>query len=113
MAPLLVVPADGEPGGLVASLDDLVAAGAVEVADRRGGEHAVGGEQGPTRECRPRRGAASAYSSWSSEPATTLLVPWRTAAVSDAWTPAAGWPSLGGSVTGVYHSGAPEAENAS
>ncbi len=53
--------------------------------------------------------ALSAYCSWSSDPATTPVVPCRSATVNEAWTPAAGWVSLAGSVTRVVHNGAPDA----
>ena len=56
VAALCVVLAQAETGGLVAPLDDLGPPRAVEVGQVGRREHAVGGEEGPARERRPRGG---------------------------------------------------------
>ena len=50
VAAVLVVPAVGDAGRGRTADDDLVLAGAVEIADGRRGEHAVGREEGPPAE---------------------------------------------------------------
>ena len=56
MAALGVLDAVGQPGRLVTALDDVRAAVAVQVGQRRGGEAAVSAEPGEAGEDRPRGG---------------------------------------------------------